>query len=116
MQNWRLGRWCWPPFIWAAIVPVGAVTFHVRKLLPNLVTVPVFVLQKLPAGLTGLIFAAILSAAMSSLDSALNSLSAVTLASMWVGAREGGAPIEPSALATAGVIHVHMGEHDVADV
>ncbi|MBW2461115.1 MAG: sodium/solute symporter [Deltaproteobacteria bacterium] len=41
--------------------------------------VPVFVLQRLPPGLTGLIFAAILSAAMSSLDSALNSLSAATM-------------------------------------
>ncbi|MEM9192368.1 MAG: sodium/solute symporter [Myxococcota bacterium] len=41
--------------------------------------VPVFVLERLPAGLTGLIFAAILSAAMSSLDSALNSLSAATM-------------------------------------
>ncbi len=41
--------------------------------------VPAFVLLHLPAGLTGLIFAAILSAAMSSLDSALNSLSAATM-------------------------------------
>lgn len=41
--------------------------------------VPHFVLQKLPIGVRGLLFAAILSAAMSSLDSALNSLSAATM-------------------------------------
>jgi len=41
--------------------------------------VPVFVLQKLPAGIRGVIFAALLAAAMSSLDSALNSLSAATM-------------------------------------
>jgi len=41
--------------------------------------VPQFVLQKLPVGIRGLLFAAILSAAMSSLDSALNSLSAATM-------------------------------------
>ncbi len=41
--------------------------------------VPVFVLEQLPHGLKALIFAAILAAAMSSLDSALNSLSASTM-------------------------------------
>ena len=41
--------------------------------------VPQFILQNLPVGLRGVIFAAILSAAMSSLDSALNSLSAATM-------------------------------------
>jgi len=41
--------------------------------------VPVFVLNALPHGLKALIFAAILAAAMSSLDSALNSLSASTM-------------------------------------
>jgi len=41
--------------------------------------VPVFVLHALPHGLKALIFAAILAAAMSSLDSALNSLSASTM-------------------------------------
>ena len=41
--------------------------------------VPQFVLQNLPMGLRGVLFAAILSAAMSSLDSALNSLSAATM-------------------------------------
>lgn len=41
--------------------------------------VPQFVLLKLPAGLRAVLFAALLSAAMSSLDSALNSLSAATM-------------------------------------
>jgi SSS family solute:Na+ symporter len=41
--------------------------------------VPRFVVMHLPAGLKGLLFAAILAAAMSSLDSALNSLSAATM-------------------------------------
>jgi SSS family solute:Na+ symporter len=41
--------------------------------------VPVFMTLHLPAGFRGLLFAAILAAAMSSIDSALNSLAAVTL-------------------------------------
>jgi len=45
--------------------------------------VPMFVLALLPAGLVGLIFIAILSALMSSLDSAINSLSAVTMQDLY---------------------------------
>ncbi|MBL0715683.1 MAG: sodium/solute symporter, partial [Desulfosarcina sp.] len=41
--------------------------------------VPHFVSQFIPAGLRGMIFAALLASAMSSLDSALNSLSAATM-------------------------------------
>jgi SSS family transporter len=41
--------------------------------------VPVFMMNFLPAGFRGLLLAAILAAAMSSIDSALNSLAAVTL-------------------------------------
>ncbi len=41
--------------------------------------VPRFVLMRLPSGARGLVFAAVLAAAMSSLDSVLNSLSASTL-------------------------------------
>lgn len=41
--------------------------------------VPVFMTRYLPSGLRGLLLAAILAAAMSSIDSALNSLAAVTL-------------------------------------
>ncbi len=41
--------------------------------------VPVFVLHYLPSGVRGLLVAALLAASMSSLDSALNSLSAVTM-------------------------------------
>ena len=58
--------------------------------------VPVFMMKYLPEGLRGLLLAAILAAAMSSIDSALNSLAAVTLddvmgldparQSVWLGA------------------------------
>lgn len=41
--------------------------------------VPMFILAFLPAGVVGLVFVAIMSALMSSLDSAMNSLSAVTM-------------------------------------
>jgi sodium-dependent multivitamin transporter 6 len=41
--------------------------------------VPMFILAFLPAGIVGLVFVAIMSALMSSLDSAINSLSAVTM-------------------------------------
>jgi Na+/proline symporter len=41
--------------------------------------VPMFILAFLPAGVVGLVFVAIMSALMSSLDSAINSLSAVTV-------------------------------------
>lgn len=40
---------------------------------------PMFVIEKVPAGAVGLIFIAIMAAAMSSLDSSINSLSAATL-------------------------------------
>jgi len=41
--------------------------------------VPLFMMEYLPAGLRGLLLASLLAAAMSSIDSALNSLAAVTL-------------------------------------
>ena len=41
--------------------------------------VPVFILEFLPAGVRGILIAALLAASMSSLDSALNSLSAATM-------------------------------------
>ena len=41
--------------------------------------VPVFILQELPVGIRGVLVSALLAAAMSSLDSALNSLSAATM-------------------------------------
>jgi SSS family solute:Na+ symporter len=41
--------------------------------------VPAFILQEVPAGIRGLLIAALLAASMSSLDSALNSLSAATM-------------------------------------
>jgi SSS family solute:Na+ symporter len=40
---------------------------------------PTFIMEKMPAGIVGLIFIAIMAAAMSSLDSSINSLSAATV-------------------------------------
>ena len=40
---------------------------------------PTFIMEKMPAGVVGLIFIAIMAAAMSSLDSSINSLSAATV-------------------------------------
>ncbi len=57
--------------------------------------VPQFLLTYVPVGLKGLILAAILAAAMSSVDSALNSLSAVTLRDFvepWAGRKVGDHP------------------------
>ena len=64
---------------------VGAVFVHSAELRAAVPAdhldylIPQFVLQNLPMGLRAVLFAAILSAAMSSLDSALNSLSAATM-------------------------------------
>ncbi|GAB5560339.1 MAG: sodium:solute symporter [Synoicihabitans sp.] len=58
--------------------------------------VPQFLLTYVPVGLKGLILAAILAAAMSSVDSALNSLSAVTLRDFvqpWAGKAVGDHPL-----------------------
>lgn len=58
--------------------------------------VPQFLLTYVPVGLKGLILAAILAAAMSSVDSALNSLSAVTLRDFvqpWMGKEVGDHPL-----------------------
>lgn len=51
--------------------------------------VPLFIVEYLPHGLIGLLVAAILAAAMSSLDSALNSLSAATVQDFILPARDG---------------------------
>ena len=51
---------------------------------------PTFILEKMPAGAVGLIFIAIMAAAMSSLDSSINSLSAATVEDIYkkLGKRE----------------------------
>lgn len=66
-------------------IAIGAVFTHfpdLRKLVPSDhldYLVPQFILLHVPSGVRALLFAAILAAAMSSLDSALNSLSASTM-------------------------------------
>jgi Na+/proline symporter len=73
----------------ALYVLMGVAIWAVYKSSPDLISdipfgqpdymVPHFVAHYIPAGLRGLIFSALLAAAMSSLDSALNSLSAATM-------------------------------------
>lgn len=46
----QTGFWAWwlaqhAPDRWAAVAPVGAVTFHVRQLVPNVLNVPLYVLH-----------------------------------------------------------------------
>ncbi len=66
-------------------ISVGAVYLHSPELQAAVPAdrpdylVPEYILYRLPIGLKGLLVAALLAAAMSSLDSALNSLSAVTV-------------------------------------
>lgn len=66
-------------------IAVGAVFAHHPEAVKQLhqgkpdYMVPVFVLSYLPHGIKALIFSALLAAAMSSLDSAINSLSAATM-------------------------------------
>lgn len=67
---------------------------------PNINLVfPAYVLQQFPVGLVGLVMVGIFAAAMSSIDSALNSLSAATVEDFWFG--QSGAPT-PAAALTAG--------------
>ncbi len=65
--------------------------------------VPVFIRDRLVPGLTGFIFVAILAAAMSSLDSAINSLSAATLEDVWKKLRPEPLPPERELLLSKGL-------------
>ena len=66
-------------------IAVGAVYLHFPEFRAEVPAdhpdylIPEFILYRLPVGVKGILIAALLAAAMSSLDSALNSLSAVTL-------------------------------------
>ncbi len=70
-----------PEFLGRAAIAIGSspetVTVTLQRDPDRMV--PLFILSYLPHGVIGFIFVAILSALMSSLDSALNSLSAVTI-------------------------------------
>jgi len=63
----------------AGLLQVDATFASVMRNQPPDALVPAFMMRYLPAGLRGLLLAAVLAAAMSSIDSALNSLAAVTL-------------------------------------
>jgi len=64
--------------IWAVYQGSPALIASIPFKTPDFL-VPNFIFQFVPAGLRGMIFAALLAAAMSSLDSALNSLAAATM-------------------------------------
>jgi SSS family solute:Na+ symporter len=58
---------------------------------------PTFIINEMPAGMTGIVIAAILAAAMSTVSGSLNSLAAATTHDLWVPLRKGasaGAPTE----------------------
>jgi SSS family solute:Na+ symporter len=72
--------------VWALFMFIGTALFAYYKLMPGVVlpadiapdaVFPLFILNELPAGVTGLIISALIAAAVSSLDSDLNCLSAV---------------------------------------
>ena len=60
--------------LWSQQVPAGAVLQDTKDQV-----LPVFILHRLPAGLGGLLVAAIFAASMSSMDSAIHSMSTATL-------------------------------------
>ncbi|MCP4643338.1 MAG: sodium/solute symporter [bacterium] len=77
---------------------------------PNLKTdaiVPLFIVQQLPTGIAGLVIAAVFAAAMSSLDSSLNSVSAVVVTDFYRRLKPDTS--EKSALLVARVLTVIVG-------
>jgi solute:Na+ symporter, SSS family len=72
--------------VWALFMFIGTALFAYYKLMPGAVlpdgirpdaVFPLFIMNELPVGVTGLIISALIAAAVSSLDSDLNCLSAV---------------------------------------
>ena len=72
--------------VWALFMFIGTALFAFYKLSPHAIlpddirpdaVFPIFIMQELPVGVTGLIISALAAAAISSLDSDLNCLSAV---------------------------------------
>jgi len=72
--------------VWALFMFIGTALFSYYKLMPGAVlpadirpdaVFPLFIMNELPVGVTGLIISALIAAAVSSLDSDLNCLSAV---------------------------------------
>jgi len=72
--------------VWALFMFIGTALFSYYKLMPDAVlpenirpdaVFPIFIMEQLPVGVTGLIISALIAAAISSLDSDLNCLSAV---------------------------------------
>lgn len=61
---------------WSELAPVAVDAFEVRR---NDQVLPAFILARLPAGVAGLMLAAIFAASMSSLDSAIHSMSTATI-------------------------------------
>ena len=63
---------------------------------------PAFVLAHLPAGLAGLVMAAILAAAMSTISSSISALASALTHDLWAPWRARRGPVEPAALLRAG--------------
>ena len=78
--------------VWALFMFIGTALFayykiHTGDLSPDIrpdAVFPVFIMTKLPAGITGLVLAALLAAAISSLDSDLNCLSAICVEDYYI--------------------------------
>lgn len=93
-----IGAWSCVP-IWFLAWFIGACMWSFYKLTPNVISpeivadkasiVPYFIRTQVPSGLIGLIIAGLFSAAMSNLDSDLNSIAAVGVADYYVHFRPG---------------------------
>jgi Na+/proline symporter len=87
---------------------------------------PAFIVDHMPAGISGLIIAAVLAAAMSNLSAALNSLSSTTVVDFYMKLRPNAAPRERSsishistlfwAVALCGLAFISRGSKHVVEV
>lgn len=83
---------------------------HPGQLDPNLTTdqiFPLFIVQQMPSGVGGLVVAAVFAAAMSSLDSSMNSVSAVLVTDFY--RRFSGGGSEKTALSLARALTIGLG-------
>lgn len=67
---------------------------------------PMFIARELPVGLSGLLLAALLSAAMSSISSGVNSISSVVTTDLWPSTAEGSLVWDKSVAAVAGALGI----------
>ena len=67
---------------------------------------PMFIARELPPGLSGLLLAALLSAAMSSISSGVNSISSVVVTDLWKGRKSTSLLLDKTVAAIAGVLGI----------